>query len=87
MRPWLVGYGNLFYDQKLAERRLPTRDELDSVSITHPIVVHCGGHVSVLNSAALELARVERFLGGSTEGLWGGRPVVELDSAGRQPGW
>lgn len=82
--PWLVGYGNLFYDQKLAERRLPTRDELDSVSIAHPIVVHCGGHVSVLNSAALELARVERFLG-STEGLWG-RPVVELDSAGRPTG-
>ncbi|KWX68871.1 amidohydrolase [Mycobacterium sp. NAZ190054] len=81
---WLRGYGNLFFDQKLAERRLPTRDELDRVSRTLPIQLQCGGHTSVLNSRALELARVERFLGGAAGG-WGA-PVVEVDEDGRPTG-
>jgi predicted amidohydrolase YtcJ len=81
---WLIGYGNLFFDQKLAEHRLPTRQELDSVSRTTPIVLHCGGHVSVLNTAALALAGVERFISGG-EGLWGS-PVVHLDDAGQPTG-
>jgi predicted amidohydrolase YtcJ len=82
---WLIGYGNLFFDQKLAERRLPTRHELDKVSDRVPIVLHCGGHTSVLNSRALELAGVERFLGGGAEGLWGS-PVVEVDAQGAPTG-
>ncbi|WP_197420057.1 amidohydrolase [Mycobacterium sp. NAZ190054] len=77
---WLLGYGNLFFDQKLAERRLPTRAELDRVSTTVPIQIACGGHTSVLNSRALELAQVERFLNGAA-GLWGS-PVVQLDDNG-----
>jgi len=81
---WLIGYGNLFFDQKLAEHRLPTRQELDSVSRTTPIVLHCGGHVSVLNTAALALAGVERFISGG-EGLWGS-PVVHLDDDGQPTG-
>ncbi|AUI53664.1 amidohydrolase [Arthrobacter crystallopoietes] len=81
---WLIGYGNLFFDQKLAEHRLPTREELDSVSRATPIVLHCGGHVSVLNSAALEIAQVEQYMNGS-EGLWGS-PVVHLDDRGRPTG-
>lgn len=81
---WLIGYGNLFFDQKLAEHRLPTRQELDSVSRTTPIVLHCGGHVSVLNTAALALAGVERFITGG-EGLWGS-PVVHLGADGQPTG-
>jgi predicted amidohydrolase YtcJ len=81
---WLIGYGNLFYDQKLAEHRLPTRTELDRVSRTVPIVLHCGGHTSVLNSIALELAQVDRFLGGQG-GAWGA-PVVEVDKHGHPTG-
>lgn len=77
---WLLGYGNLFFDQKLAERRLPTRAELDRVSTTIPIQIACGGHTSVLNTRALELAQVERFLNGAA-GLWGS-PVVHLDDNG-----
>lgn len=77
---WLLGYGNLFFDQKLAERRLPTRVELDRVSTTVPIQIACGGHTSVLNTRALELAQVERFLNGAA-GLWGS-PVVHLDDNG-----
>lgn len=81
---WLIGYGNLFFDQKLAEHRLPTKQELDSVSRTVPIVLHCGGHVSVLNSAALDIAQVEQYMNGS-EGLWGS-PVVHLDGHGQPTG-
>lgn len=81
---WLIGYGNLFFDQKLAERRLPTRRELDSVSDSVPAVLHLGGHGSVLNSPALEAADVKRFLTGSP-GAWGS-PVVGLDSAGEPTG-
>jgi hypothetical protein len=81
---WLTGYGNLFFDQKIADRRVPTRAELDSVTRKIPVVLHLGGHASVLNSQALRLARVERFLSGAAGG-WGA-PVVELDSTGHPTG-
>jgi predicted amidohydrolase YtcJ len=81
---WLIGYGNLFFDQKIADRRFPAREELDSVSDRIPIVLHLGGHASVLNTPALRLARVERFLAGAAGG-WGA-PVVETDSAGQPTG-
>lgn len=81
---WLLAYGNLFFDQKLAERRLPTRAELDEVSADVPIQLACGGHTSVLNSAALRLAGVDRFLNGAA-GLWGS-PVVQLGDDGKPTG-
>ncbi|MGV9796435.1 amidohydrolase [Mycobacterium sp. NPDC003449] len=81
---WLVGYGNLFFDQKIAERRHPTRTELDAVSATTPIALHLGGHATVLNTVALRLAEVERFMAGAAGG-WGA-PVVELDSYGTPTG-
>jgi predicted amidohydrolase YtcJ len=81
---WLIGYGNLFFDQKIAERRTPTRDELDRVSRTVPIVLHLGGHTSVLNSAALARADLGRFTAGAA-GLWG-RPVVHTDARGNPTG-
>ncbi|MDO8307478.1 MAG: amidohydrolase family protein [Actinomycetota bacterium] len=81
---WLLAYGNLFFDQKLADRRLPSRVELDSVSLDVPIQIACGGHTSVLNSRALELAGVDRFLNGAA-GLWGS-PVVQIGDDGRPTG-
>jgi len=51
---WLLGQGSLMQDKKLRDARLPTRYDLDRVSTTIPIVVRCGGHVTVLNSLALE---------------------------------
>lgn len=82
---WVIGYGNLFFDQKLAERRYPTRQELDSASSEHPIVLHGGGHVSLLNTKALELIDVKRFMGPG-QGLWGA-PIVELDEHGEPTGY
>lgn len=53
----IVGFG---YDQsQLAELRHPTRDELDEVSTTIPIIiVHQSGHFGVANSKALEVTNV-----------------------------
>lgn len=49
---WIVGMQ--LEDQTLAERRLPTRYELDRVSLERPVVVlKRDGHCSIGNSAAL----------------------------------
>jgi predicted amidohydrolase YtcJ len=80
---WLVGQANLFFDQKLADKRLPTREELDSVSTDRPIALRCGGHTTVLNSKAFESTGVARYAGGS--GMMGGA-VVEVGDDGRPTG-
>ncbi|MDT9000306.1 amidohydrolase [Paucibacter sp. APW11] len=51
----VLGFG---YDEaQLAERRAPTRQELDEVSRDLPvIIIHQSGHLGVLNSRALQLA-------------------------------
>ncbi|NOT58483.1 MAG: amidohydrolase [Deltaproteobacteria bacterium] len=56
---WLRGYG---YDEfLLAEKRHPTRQDLDAVSRQHPILVrHRTGHAAVLNSMALHHARIDQ---------------------------
>lgn len=54
---WVVGAG--YDDNKLAERRHPTRQELDRVSPDHPVLLnHTSGHFCVVNTAAMRLARV-----------------------------
>jgi predicted amidohydrolase YtcJ len=56
---WVLG---LYYDDTLvAEKRHPTRDDLDRASTDHPIVAtHVSGHLAVANSMALELAKIDR---------------------------
>lgn len=83
-RDWLVGYGNLFFDQKIAEHRNPTRQELDRISDRIPIALHLGGHRTVLNTPALRLAGLERFMAGAAGG-WGS-PVVDVDEHGEPTG-
>lgn len=54
---WVMGAG--YDDNKLAERRHPTRQELDRVSGDNPVVLyHTSGHFTVVNTAAMRLARV-----------------------------
>jgi len=54
---WVIGAG--YDDNKLAERRHPTRRELDAVSPDNPVLLnHTSGHFCVVNSAAMRLARV-----------------------------
>jgi len=75
---WVVGTG--YDDNKLAERRHPTRYELDQVSPYNPVVLnHTSGHFCVVNTAAMKLARV-----GEVEVPAGGR--VALDESGQPNG-
>jgi predicted amidohydrolase YtcJ len=54
---WIQGRG---YDQnRMAERRHPTRQELDTANSDRPIVAtHASGHAMAVNSAALHLASI-----------------------------
>jgi len=55
---WVSGIG--YDDTLLAERRHPTRQELDEVSTEQPVVAsHISGHMLVANSRALERAGID----------------------------
>jgi predicted amidohydrolase YtcJ len=57
---WLLGRG--WNQTRFAEKRLPTRFDLDSVSPDNPLIFyHQSGQVCVVNSKALELAGVTRL--------------------------
>lgn len=49
-----------WHESLLAEGRLPTRWELDTVSPDHPVFIPRGGHVVAVNSRALALAGITR---------------------------
>lgn len=75
---WVIGTG--YDDNKLAERRHPTRQELDRVSPDNPVLLnHTSGHFCVVNTAAMRLARV-----GEVEVPEGG--VVAVDENGEPNG-
>lgn len=55
---WVMGV--LYDNTSVAERRMPTRAELDSVSTAHPIwVLHASGHNGVANSYTLNLQGID----------------------------
>lgn len=55
---WVNGYG--WDEALLAEKRVPTRADLDAVAPVNPVVLtRAGGHSSVSNSAALKLAGID----------------------------
>lgn len=68
-------------DESLAEGRLPTRYDLDSMVDDHPLILHryCG-HIAVANSAALQLAGIDA----STADPVGG--TLDRDSHGEPTG-
>lgn len=49
-----------WHESLLKEERLPTRWELDTVSPENPVFIPRGGHVSVVNSKALEMVGINR---------------------------
>ena len=69
------------YDEfHLAERRHPTRWDLDRVTPLHPVRLdHRTGHASVLNSRALDLLGISRHTPDPVDG------VIERDEAGGEP--
>ena len=78
---WIVGHG--YDDTLLAEKRHPTRDDLDRVSAVRPVaVVHVSGHLAVVNSVALAELGIDE----STPDPEGGVIVRDAGSAdGRRP--
>ncbi len=70
---WVTGFG--YDDTLLAEKRHPTRAELDAVSTEHPIaIMHISGHMLVANSAALDLAGIDADTPDPEGGVIGRRP-------------
>ena len=56
---WIVGFG--YDDTLLEEKRHPTKEDLDKVAPDHPVMIsHISGHLAVVNSYALKLARLDR---------------------------
>ena len=76
---WLQGRG--FNEAKLAERRRPTREDLDRWVPNRPVVLtRTCGHIFVANSIALRLAGITRH---STDPVGG---VIERDAANEPNG-
>lgn len=72
--------GNGFDDSQLADKRFPTRHDLDAVSATRPLLaIHVSGHLAVLNSAMLEIVGI----GPETNDPPGG--VIRREADGKTP--
>ena len=86
---WVHGFG--YDDTLLAEKRHPTRAELDGVTTEHPLVAqHVSGHMLVANSKALELVGInadsENPVGGVIGRREGSRePNGLLEETARMP--
>jgi predicted amidohydrolase YtcJ len=51
---WVIGRGSFGMREKLEERALPTRHDLDAVTTDHPLVLFSGLHVAMLNTRGLQ---------------------------------
>lgn len=55
---WVRAWG--YNETTIADERFPTKEELDAVSTEHPILVgRACGHISAVNSKALEIAGID----------------------------
>lgn len=57
---WLIGGDIRFAHVKFAERRWPTRWELDEIAPNHLVFLHLGPHIKVVNSRVLKLANITK---------------------------
>jgi predicted amidohydrolase YtcJ len=72
---WVMGV--LFDNTAVAEQRMPTLEELDSVSTDHPVwVLHASGHNGVANSYTLNLQGIDH----NTPDPVGGRYARDPDT-------
>lgn len=75
-----VAIGFNYDDSQLAEKRHPTRHELDAISTSLPIVImHQSGHIGVYNTKALEMMGITA----ETENPPGG--IIEREADGKTP--
>ena len=76
---WITGYG--WSEDEFAEKRNPTRWDLDEAASQNPVIIaRAGGHSSVANTLALEIAGVDEATPQPDYGL------IERDSEGRLNG-
>ncbi|MEJ9229839.1 amidohydrolase [Peribacillus butanolivorans] len=76
---WIRAWG--FNETVVKEKRYPTIAELDAISVEHPIIVsRTCSHISVVNSKALEIAKINE----NSENPTGG--IIEKDKMGRFTG-
>ncbi len=60
---WIRGRG--WNQDYFTDKKFPTREDLDKISINHPIIfTRACGHLAVVNSKALENCKVENVAGG-----------------------
>lgn len=72
---WIRGWG--WDDSRLAEKRNPTRWDIDKVAPDHPVFLkRTCGHVSIANSKALEVSGVTK----DTEDPYGGHIVKDQET-------
>ena len=78
---WVVGHG--YDDTLLAEKRHPTRDDLDRISTSRPVAIaHVSGHLAVVNTVGLDILGIDE----STPDPLGGVIVRDpLSADGRRP--
>lgn len=66
---WVRAWG--FNENRIAEKRFPTRQELDAISTEHPIMVgRSCAHKSIVNSYALTLAGIDRHTPNPEGGIY-----------------
>lgn len=67
---WILGYG--YDDTMLAEKRHPTKDDLDKISTERPIIIfHISNHMAVVNSKVLEIAKIDASMKDPEGGYFG----------------
>src|SRR5215831_5089983 len=87
-----------WHESNLAENRLPTLAELDAAAPGHPVLARRGGHLAVVNSAALRAAgigagtpdppggKIGRLADGSRDGVLEGGAVYQVAAFAPGPG-
>ncbi len=77
---WGIAIGFDYDDSQIAEQRAPTRQELDAVSTTIPIMlIHQSGHLGAFNSTAIAMAGITP----ATPNPSGG--VIQREADGKTP--
>lgn len=80
---WVRAVG--FDENNLAEHRYLTRDEIDAVAPSHPVIIRrfCG-HTAILNSAALNLLQIGEGVSDPPSGSFGRDAAGRLDGSAKE---
>ena len=57
---WIVAHGSPMQDFRLKDKRFPDKKDLDKVVPDHPLSISFGAHITVGNTKALELAKIDQ---------------------------